>query len=135
MATLPGLRDPLVTFNLTRTDMERLDDGLENLGRLLFAAGAEAVYPSVRGGGVIQRAAGAEALRGMVTRAGAGLMTVHLFSSVPLGGDAVDPLGNVRGVDNLHVNDASLLPGAPGVNPQGIVMAIASRNVTAFLET
>jgi choline dehydrogenase-like flavoprotein len=135
VATLPGLRDPLVTFTLTRTDMARLDEGLENLGRLLFAAGAEAVYPSVRGGGVVERAAGAEALRGMVTRAGAGLMTVHLFSSVPLGGDAVDPLGNVRGVENLHVNDASLLPGAPGVNPQGIVMAIASRNVTAFLAT
>ena len=135
VAALPGLRDPLVTFALTRSDMARLGEGLENLGRLLFAAGAEAVYPSVRGGGVVERAAGAEALRGMVTRAGAGLMTVHLFSSVPLGGDAVDPLGNVRGVENLHVNDASLLPGAPGVNPQGIVMTIASRNVTAFLET
>jgi choline dehydrogenase-like flavoprotein len=31
------------------------------------------------------------------------------------------------------VNDASLLPDAPGVNPQGTVMAIASRNVAAFL--
>lgn len=134
VTVLPGLRDPLVTFVLTRKDMARLEEGLVDLGRLLFAAGADAVFPSVRGGGTVERAQGADALRGTVTRASASLMTVHLFSSVPLGGSAVDELGNMRSVANLHVNDASLLPGAPGVNPQGIVMAIASRNVTAFLD-
>jgi choline dehydrogenase-like flavoprotein len=134
IATLPRLRDPLVSFGLTRGDLALLGEGLENLGRILFAAGAETVFPSVRGGGSIARGQGAEALRGIVTRANASLMTVHLFSSIPLGGGAVDELGNVRGAEHLHVNDASLLPGAPGVNPQGIVMAIARRNVTAFLE-
>nr|MBA2445152.1 hypothetical protein [Nocardioidaceae bacterium] len=34
---------------------------------------------------------------------------------------------------NLRVNDASLLPWAPGINPQGTLMAIAHRNVDAFL--
>jgi choline dehydrogenase-like flavoprotein len=38
-------------------------------------------------------------------------------------------------VANLRVNDASLLPDAPGVNPQGTVMAIAQRNVDEFLST
>jgi choline dehydrogenase-like flavoprotein len=64
-------------------------------------------------------------------------MTVHLFSSVPMGEDParcpVDSFGAVRGVRGLRVNDASLLPGPPGVNPQGTVMAIAARNVSAFL--
>jgi choline dehydrogenase-like flavoprotein len=31
------------------------------------------------------------------------------------------------------VNDASLLPDAPGVNPQGTIMAIAARNSDHFL--
>jgi choline dehydrogenase-like flavoprotein len=111
-------------------DMRRLDEGMVDLARLLFAAGAEAVHPAVRGGGEVRDP---EALRGAVTRAGATVMTVHLFSSLPLGGRAVDELGRVRGVRGLQVNDASLLPGAPGVNPQGTVMAIASRNVEAYL--
>jgi choline dehydrogenase-like flavoprotein len=34
----------------------------------------------------------------------------------------------------LWVNDASLLPQAPGVNPQGTVMAFARRNVLHYLE-
>jgi choline dehydrogenase-like flavoprotein len=39
----------------------------------------------------------------------------------------------VHGFENLRVNDASLLPWAPGINPQGTLMAIAHRNVEAFL--
>ena len=31
------------------------------------------------------------------------------------------------------MNDASLLPDAPGVNPQGPIMAIAARNSDQFL--
>ena len=34
---------------------------------------------------------------------------------------------------NLRVNDASLLPDAPGVNPQAAIMAIAARNADQFL--
>ena len=35
----------------------------------------------------------------------------------------------------MHVNDASLFPDAPGVNPQGAVMAVAVRNARHFVET
>jgi choline dehydrogenase-like flavoprotein len=44
-----------------------------------------------------------------------------------------DSFGRVHGYDNLRVNDASLLPEAPGLNPQGTIMVIASRNSEAFL--
>ena len=66
-----------------------------------------------------------------------GLMTIHLFSSCPMGENrskcAVDSFGRVHSVANLHVNDASILCGAPGVNPQGTIMALARRNVLRFL--
>ena len=65
-------------------------------------------------------------------------MTVHLCSTVPFGEgprSAADSFGLVRGTDNVRVNDASLLPTAPGVNPQGTVMAIAVRNARRFIET
>ena len=69
----------------------------------------------------------------------ANLMTIHLFSSCPMGENrercATDSFGRVHGFDNLFVADASLLCSAPGVNPQGTVMALAHRNARAFLKT
>ena len=41
----------------------------------------------------------------------------------------------MHGTRNVYVNDASLLPDAPGVNPQASVMAIAIRNARRFVET
>jgi choline dehydrogenase-like flavoprotein len=67
----------------------------------------------------------------------ASLMTIHLFSSCPMGENknkcAADSYGRVHGVKNLQIADASLLCTAPGVNPQGSVMAFARRNVMRFL--
>ena len=64
-------------------------------------------------------------------------MTVHLTSSVRMGEDrartGADSFGRVWGVRNLRVNDASLLPDAPGVNPQAAIMTIAARNTDHFL--
>ena len=39
----------------------------------------------------------------------------------------------MRGTQNVWVNDASLLPDAPGVNPQASVMALAIRNARRFV--
>ena len=46
---------------------------------------------------------------------------------------AADSFGRVHGHTGLRVADASLLPTAPGVNPQGSVMAFARRNALQFL--
>jgi choline dehydrogenase-like flavoprotein len=63
-------------------------------------------------------------------------MTVHLCSTVPMGEVpqrcGADSFGLVRGTRNIHVNDASLLPTAPGVNPQASVMMFAIRNARRF---
>ncbi len=136
MRALPGLRDPLVTFGLTRADMRLLGTALEDLARLMFAAGARSVHPSIAGAGSLHGPGDVAGLADTVKRGTASVMTVHLFSSVPMGeapGCAADSYGNLRGVRNLRVNDASMLPDAPGINPQGTVMAIAARNVAAHL--
>jgi choline dehydrogenase-like flavoprotein len=74
-----------------------------------------------------------------VTRSRTNVMSVHLTSTVRIGEDreraGADSFGRVPGVRNLRVNDASLLPDAPGVNPQGAIMAIAARNSDHFLAT
>jgi choline dehydrogenase-like flavoprotein len=65
------------------------------------------------------------------------LMTLHVFSSCPMGErreiTAVDSWGRVWDTPGISVHDASILCDAPGVNPQGSVMAFAHRNTLRYL--
>jgi choline dehydrogenase-like flavoprotein len=134
---LPRLRAPLVTYNLTDGDMSRLARALLHLGEVLLAAGATEMYPSVTGGAVARGPEDLVQWWDATSRNRANLMTVHLTSTVRIGENrdltGADSFGRVWGYTNLRVNDASLLPDAPGVNPQGTIMAIAARNSDHFL--
>ena len=134
---VPGARAPLVTYRLTEADMSRLARGLVHLGEVLLAAGATELYPSVADGHVARRTDDLVAWWDAVTRRRANLMTVHMTSTVRMGETrartGADSFGRVWGLRNLRVNDASLLPDAPGVNPQSATMAIAARNAAHFL--
>ena len=134
---VPGLQAPLVSYRLTEADLSRLARGLVHLGEVLLAAGATELYPSLRGGPVVRRPDGLVDWWSGVTRSRANLMTVHLTSTVRMGEErsrtGADSFGRVWGAGNLRVNDASLLPDAPGVNPQGAIMALAARNCEQFL--
>lgn len=135
---VPGRRDPLVTYHLTHRDRELLRSGLARLAMLLLEAGADTVFPSFRGAPTITGRVDLARMSETFTASRATVMTVHLCSTVPMGEDrrtsATDSYGRVHGHRHLWVNDASLLPTAPGVNPQGTVMAIAHRNARTMLE-
>jgi choline dehydrogenase-like flavoprotein len=132
-----GLRAPVVTYSLTDADLSRLARGLVHLGELLLAAGATELHPSVFGGRVVHRLDEIGSWWDQVTRQRSSLMTVHLTSSIRMGENraltGADSYGRVWGYRNLRVNDASLIPDAPGVNPQAAIMAIATRNCDQFL--
>jgi choline dehydrogenase-like flavoprotein len=134
---IPGVRSPVVRYRLTEGDMSRLARGAIALGRLLFEAGAERLFPTIAGAPALSTPRQLVDLWDAVDRRRVSLMTIHLFSSVRMGErrhlTAADSFGRVWGVENLHVNDASLIPDAPGVNPQGTIMAIAARNCAHFL--
>lgn len=137
VTALPGFSDPLVTYRLTAGDRARLRSGLSRLIHLMQAAGATTVYPSYGGAPRVTDPVGAAAATRAFSPASAPLMTVHLTGTVPMGEDTrkagADSFGRVHGVRNLRVNDASLLPWAPGINPQGTLMAVAHRNADEFL--
>jgi choline dehydrogenase-like flavoprotein len=134
---LPGLATPLVTYRLTEGDLSRLARGLVHLGEALFAAGATELHASATGAPAARSVADLGAWWQAIDRRRANLMTVHLTSSVRMterrdeGG--VDSFGAVRGVRNLRVSDASILPEAPGVNPQAAIMTLAARNADHVL--
>lgn len=135
---LPGLAEPLVFFRLAPDDWRALAEIGARLGEAMFAAGAREVWPSVTGTGPWRSVGEARALAdGGLPQARTNLMTIHIFGSCRPGArpdaSAVDGFGRVWGTDNLVVADASLIPDAPGCNPQGTVMALAFRAAEAAL--
>ena len=135
--TLPRFFDPLVRYTLKGNDRRNLADGFRKLAQILFQSGATELYPGLTRGPVLRCDGCLSKLPDPLPDGLASLMTIHLFSSCPMGEDrskcATDSFGRVHGFRNLFVNDASLLCTAPGVNPQGSIMAIARRNTLKFL--
>jgi choline dehydrogenase-like flavoprotein len=135
--TVPWHHDPLVRYRLDRSDLATLAEALRFLARCLFAAGAEVLYPSVAGCPPLTSEEDLAKIPDPLPPKRTNLMTIHLFSSCPMGEDrkrcVTDSFGRVHDVAGLRIADASLLPGPPGVNPQGSVMGIARRNAVQFL--
>ncbi len=135
---IPFLEDPWIAMPLTEKDRSAFGDGLFRLGQLLLAAGATEIYSPIAGGPSIKNRADLGSLKQVLPQSGVDISTIHLFSSCPMGEDfkqcAVDSFGKVHGFDNVYLNDASILSGAPGANPQALIMAVARRNAQKFLE-
>jgi choline dehydrogenase-like flavoprotein len=135
--SLPGCDDPLIRYSLGPEDWRDLATGLRRLCKLLLAAGAKELYPSIRGSGRICSEEDLIRIPAALPPDRTSVMTIHLFSSCPMGElrsrCAVDSYGRVHGTQGLLVSDAGLICTAPGVNPQGTVMALARRNALHFL--
>ena len=133
---VPFSTDPLVRYRLGDTELAILAKALRDLCQLLFAAGARELYPSISGFPVMTTCDDLRRIPDELPRGSTNLTAVHLFSSCAMGEArqrcAVDSFGKVHNHENLFVNDASLLCTAPGVNPQGSIMAIARRNALHF---
>ena len=129
--------DALVRYRLSTADWRDLSLGLRRLARLLFAAGAVELYPSIAGLPPLHSQDDLSLIPSELPAGQTSLMTIHLFSSCPMGENrvmcAADSFGRVFEAPNLFIHDASLLPTAPGVNPQGSIMALARRNTLHYL--
>ena len=122
---------PWVFYNLTSEDKALLQRGLESLSQLLFEAGAEKLYAN-SGEEIDSEKNVSTILSRMMQEETYQLMTVHLFSSCPMGENisncAVDSFGKIHGLKNIFIADGSLLCSAPGVNPEGTILALTRRN-------
>lgn len=139
----PGTGEAIVRYPTSREDRFNLSVGMGKLCEALFAGGSRRIYPGLRDCPVLTSP---DDVRKLLAAAGpsgfpAGNMsisTVHISSSCPMGENQalcpVDSRGRLRGFDNLYLGDASIIPDAPGVNPQGTVMALALRNARFFLQ-
>jgi choline dehydrogenase-like flavoprotein len=130
--------DPVVRYRLTDQDWRNLASALGRLARVMFAAGAKEVFPSITGHpGWTSYEQSTELVERGLPRKVTNLMSIHLFSSCPPGEDGrrctTDSFGRLRGADNAIVADASQIPEAPATNPQSTVMAMAYRAAEAYV--
>ncbi len=134
----PGTRDPVPLLWLSGRDRLLLASGLRRTCHLLLSAGAEEVRTGIPGIGPLRNERDATRLPHRLPLS-ANIMTVHTFSTVPMGEKhdlcPADSYGRLREARAITVNDASLIPSAPGINPQGTVMVLAARNVAHHLAT
>jgi choline dehydrogenase-like flavoprotein len=135
-----GEMDSVVRYDFTKNDLHNLSQGFARLGQLLFAAGAEKIFPAVQGMNYLSDRL--ESIRWLdedLPKGRLSLTTVHAFASCPMGENedicAADSFGKVYGIENLYLNDASMLPDSPGTNPQGTIMALARRNALHFISS
>ncbi|HEY9864157.1 MAG TPA: GMC family oxidoreductase, partial [Candidatus Obscuribacterales bacterium] len=127
----------LVRYKLTSQDLKDLSEALQKLALLLFEAEAKILYPSISNSSPLTDSQDLAKIPEELPKKQTNLMTVHIFSSCPMGENlqkcAVNSFGKVHGFNNLYIADGSILCSAPGVNPQGSIMAIARRNALKFL--
>ena len=135
--SFPVTEEAFVRYAPTAEDHANVAEALHRLGRLLFAAGAVEIVNPISGQPPIRDGAGLDELKRRMGGAAAQLTSIHLHSTVPMGQEAagrpVDAWGKVHTFENVWVNDASLMPDSPGINPQGTVLAMARRNVVRVL--
>lgn len=118
-----GDRHYRVGYRLTPDDLRWLNQGYNHLSSLLHEAGAKTLIGSVR----------PQANRELPLLAkDMFAMSIHAFSSCPMGERTdcpVDSRGYLKALTNVRIQDASLLPEAPTVNPQLSIMATVLRNL------
>ncbi len=124
-----------IRYDLTRSDLAHLKQGLRFAAELLFAAGAREVIPGVFGlPDRLSEPAQARLLEeGPDDPAAYRLIATHLFGTARM---SANPQYGVVGTDfqvhereNLYVIDSSIFPTNLGVNPQHAIMGIAMHAV------
>lgn len=120
---------PVVTYSMTRRDMEALRIGAYRIAKMHVAAGAKKVIPGIFGMPYSLGADEIESIRhAPLTPSSYTTIMSHIFGGCVMGADpkrsVVDPDGWVHGYQGLMVADAAAIPTTIGVNPQHTLMGL-----------
>jgi choline dehydrogenase-like flavoprotein len=135
---LPGLGATML-YRMNAEDVRRSIRATALAARVLFAAGAQAVYPGLPAVPVLRSTAEAEALEQRRWRAKElKVSAYHPMGTARMGRDpdrsVCDPAGRVHETENLYVADTSLFPGSTHVNPQFTLMALCRNVAQRFVD-
>ena len=138
---------PSVSYALDSRDIEYKIKGIQETARILAAAGSTQIWSFHSRPAVARAESGAVSERELdpffdeVRKRGVQynsmlLGSAHLMGSCRMSADestgATNPRGELYGVKNLFIGDASVFPTAPGVNPMITIMAMARRTAESI---
>ena len=123
---------PIVTYRMSRGDLEKVRRGLRILSEVFFAAGAERIYLPVAG---IEEHGTLDAALAALDRPldawALELAAFHPLGTARMGTSerdgVLDPDLQTWAVRDLYVVDGGVFPTSLGVNPQLTIMAMATR--------
>jgi glycine cleavage system protein P-like pyridoxal-binding family len=126
----PKKGSPLITYNLTQGDADRMQRATVTMANIFLAAGATKVYPMIPGMEELSTVEEVRRLAAMKLSPGAFDVTAfHPLGTCRMG---TNPETSVVGTDfqtheveRLFIVDGSVVPGPLGVNPQMTIMAMA----------
>lgn len=128
---MSGRFAPEIHYTIREPVKEKLLKAFSLTAKLMFAAGAIKVLPTIKGAPFFKDL---NSLERFLQRVRTGEIQVegdHPLGTLRMGlspeVSAVNPEGKVHGFENLFVVDSSILPTSPGINPMVLIMAIASR--------
>jgi glycine/D-amino acid oxidase-like deaminating enzyme len=124
--------NPAMTYSLLPEDVDRMHRAMVHTAEMCFAAGARRVYVGLIGHDALENRADLDRFRtDAVTTAELALISYHPLGTCRMGRDpktsVVDLDHQTYDVPGLFIVDGSTVPGPPGVNPQIIIMAMATR--------
>jgi choline dehydrogenase-like flavoprotein len=123
---------PAIRYDLTETDVRKMQTLMVRTARMCLAAGAKKLFPVTRKHGALDDARAIQAFEEDSLSPGDILwLSYHPLGTCKMG---QDPRRSVVGLDHqthdvegLYIVDASTVPSALGVNPQITIMAMATR--------
>jgi hypothetical protein len=124
--------NPAMTYTLVPEDIDRMHRSMCHTADMLFAAGARRVYVGLIGHDAIENRSDLDRFKARTpTAAELALISYHPLGTCRMGRDpktsVVDLDHQTHDVPGLFIVDGSTVPGPPGVNPQIIIMAMATR--------
>jgi len=123
--------NPAMTYNLLPEDVDLMHKALVRTGEMCLAAGARRLYTGLQGRDAISAAEFDRFKSERISASDLALVSYHPLGTCKMGRDpktsVVDLEHQVWDVPGLFIVDGSTVPGPPGVNPQVIIMAMATR--------
>jgi len=137
--TLNWSKNAVIDYKLSKSDEEKLAEGLKQTALIFFKAGAKKVIT----GNIAKTVLTSPFDLWKIEKKGLGGVTYRMASAHPQGGNrmgrdeetsVVNSYCQSHKIKNLYICDASVFPTSLGVNPQLTVMAIASLAVKKIIK-
>jgi choline dehydrogenase-like flavoprotein len=120
-------KNPLVWYKFDSSDLLRIKTNIKRMCQVLFEAGAVEIYLPIKGLSLTS-IGDLDRLINKIKPKDIDISTVHMMASCPMGVDPkksiVNLNGNLWGMENVLIADASILPTSIGQSPQETIMAM-----------